>query len=238
MKKFINLFKYFLNPLNLNHYHYLNLYLYLYLYLLIVFALTQPACSPSLINLDTAKDRVATYYESGEYEKELTAIIDDAKKKFAKLEVQDNSVVVFDLDETALDNYEAIKKIGFGYEPKYWDDWVQQGAAPANKKVKELYEFLLRKGFKIIFLSGKTDTQYDATFRNLINVGYERFDTLIVRSQKDYKTKAAQFKAEKRKELTDKGYNIVGCVGDQESDCAGENSGIIVKLPNYLYLVE
>lgn len=221
MKKFINLFKYFLN-----------------LYLGIFFSVAQLSCSPSLVNLDTAKDRVADYYESGEYEKELAEIIDDAKKKFAKIEAQSNSAVVFDLDETALDNYEAIKKIGFGYEPKYWDDWVQQGAAPANKKVKELYEFLLQNGFKIIFITGKKDTQYDATFRNLINVGYERFDTLIVRSQKDYKTKAGQFKAQKRKELTNKGYNIVGCVGDQESDCDGENCGIVIKLPNYLYLVE
>lgn len=230
MKKFMNLFEPFINHLK----HYLNCRLYL----AIAFALAQLSCAPSLVNLDTAKNRVANYYESGEYEKELTDIIDDAKKKFAKIEVQDNAAVVFDLDETALDNYDAIKKIDFGYEPKWWDEWVQQANAPANKKVKELYDFLIQKGFRVIFISGKKDTQYDATFRNLINVGYERFDTLIVRSQKDYKTKAGQFKAQKRKELTDKGYNIVGCVGDQESDCVGENCGIVIKLPNYLYLVE
>lgn len=214
--------------------HYFNLHLNLSLTL----ALTLISCSPSLVNLDTAKSQVAKYYESGEYEKEMTEIINDAKEKFAKIEVREYSAVVFDLDETALDNYETIKKIGFGYESKWWDEWVQQGAAPANKKVKELYDYLIQKGFRVIFLSGKKETQYDATFRNLLEVGYSKFDTLIVRDNKEYKIKAGEFKTQKRRELSEKGYDIVGCVGDQVSDCVGENCGIIVKLPNYLYLVE
>lgn len=218
--------------------HFLNHHLYLTLTLYLTLSLTLLSCSPSLVNLDTAKNQVVSYYESGEYEKEMAAIINDAKEKFSKIEVQDNSAVVFDLDETALDNYEAIKKIGFGYEPKWWDEWVQQGTAPANKKVKELYNFLIQMGFKVIFISGKKETQYDATIKNLVLVGYNEFDTLIVRPKESHKTKAAEFKSQKRKELAEKGYTIIGCVGDQVSDCVGENCGIIVKLPNYLYLVE
>jgi acid phosphatase len=196
------------------------------------------SCSPALVNLDTAKDQVAYYYESGQYENELTEIINDAKEKFSKVELVPKSAVVFDIDETTLDNYAAIKKIGYGYEKKYWDEWLEKAEAPAIPKVKELYDFLMQKGFKIIFITGKKDYQYNATNKNMKSVGYTEFDTLITRNKDEYKIKSAQYKSQKRKELTDKGYVISGCVGDQLTDCQGENCGIVVKLPNYLYLVE
>lgn len=209
-----------------------------YLYLIFTLAVLQLSCSPALINLDTAKDEVAKYYESGQYEKELIEIITEAKEKFSFIEVQPNSAVVFDIDETALDNYEAIKKIGFGYEKKYWDEWLEEAKAPAIPQVKDLYDFLVKKGFKIIFITGKKDYQYNAAFKNLKWVGYAEFDTLITRSKDEYKIKSVQYKSKKRKELAEKGYKIVGCVGDQLTDCQGENCGIVIKLPNYLYLVE
>jgi len=223
MKNLINLFKQ-------------NLHLHLYLNLSLAFSLI--SCSPALVNIDTAKDQIASYYESGQFERELTEIINDAKEKFSKVELEPNSAVVFDIDETTLDNYEAIKQIGFGYEKKYWDEWIEKAKAPAIHKVKDLYDFLLGKGFKIIFITGKTDYQYDATLKNMKLAGYTKFDTIITRSKDEYKIKSAQFKSQKRKELVKKGYKIAGCVGDQFSDLEGENCGIKIKLPNYLYLVD
>jgi acid phosphatase len=196
------------------------------------------SCTPSQVNLDTSKDEIAYYYESGQYEKELTEIINDAKEKFSKVDLVPNSAVVFDIDETALDNYAAIKKIGFGYEKNYWDEWLEKAEAPAIPQVKNLYDFLLQKGFKVIFITGKKDYQYNATFKNMKSAGYKDFDTIITRSKDEYKIKSALYKSQKRKELTDKGYVIVGCVGDQQTDCMGPNCGIVVKLPNYLYLVD
>ncbi len=210
----------------------------LYLHLSIALAVVQLSCSPALVNLDSAKSEVTNYYESGQYEKEMTEIINDAKDKFSKMQPEPNSVVIFDIDETALDNYEAIKQFGFGYEPKYWNEWLEKSEAPAITQVKEFYDFLLQQGFKIIFITGKKDYQYNATFKNMKSVGYKEFDTIITRSKDEYKIKSALFKSQKRKELAEKGYYIIGCVGDQDSDCVGENCGIIVKLPNYLYLVE
>lgn len=207
-------------------------------FLSLTLSVTLISCFPALVNLDIAKDEVAKYYESGQYEKELTVIINDAKEKFSKIELVPNSVVVFDVDETTLDNYKAIKQIGYGYERKYWNEWVEMENAAAILQVKGLYDFLLQKGFKIIFITGRRDNQYNPTFTNLKSAGYTVFDTLITRRQDDHKTTAADFKAQKRKELVEKEYVIAGCVGDQLSDCKGENCGIVIKLPNYLYLVE
>ena len=93
------------------------------------------------MNLDTAKDEVAYYYESGQYAKELTEIIEDAKEKFSEVEPTPNSAVIFDIDETTLDNYKAIKKIGYGYESKYWDEWLEKAEAPAIPKLKVYMTF-------------------------------------------------------------------------------------------------
>jgi acid phosphatase len=218
--------------------HFLHLNLHHNIYLTLALSLTLISCSPALMNLDTAKDEVAKYYESGQYEKELAEIVNDAKEKFSKVELVPKSVVVFDIDETTLDNYQAIKKIGYGYESKYWDEWLEKAEASAIPQVKELYDFLLQKEFKIIFITGKKDYQYEATYKNLKSAGYTEFDTLIVRSKEEYKLKSALFKSQKRKELTGNGYIIAGCVGDQLTDCEGPNCGIVIKLPNYLYLVE
>ncbi|MCK7518917.1 MAG: hypothetical protein MZV64_14930 [Ignavibacteriales bacterium] len=82
----------------------------------------------------------------------------------------------------------------------------------------------MQRDFKIIFITGKKDYQYNATLKNMKLVGYTEFDTIITRNKDEYKIKSAQYKSQKRKELTDKGYVIAGCVGDQLTDCAGETA--------------
>ena len=47
-----------------------------------------------------------------------------------------------------------------------------------------------------------------------------------------------EFKTAKRIELTKKGYDIIGTIGDQWSDLEGADHGIQVKIPNYLYLAK
>jgi predicted secreted acid phosphatase len=94
---------------------------------------------------------------------------------------------------------------------------------------------LLRKGSKIIFLTARGYDEYDATYKNLINQGYNGFDTLITKSKNEYDMKSLEYKSAKRDELVQKGYEIIGTVGDQLSDIEGPHHGIQVKIPNYLY---
>ena len=78
----------------------------------------------------------------------------------------------------------------------------------------------------------------EATRRNLIEQGYTKFDTLIVRSEAERNLSAASFKLQKRNELVKNGYDIIASVGDQQSDFEGGNTGYEIKLPNYLYLLD
>jgi acid phosphatase len=191
-----------------------------------------------LINLSIAKEEVKEYYESGKFDEELNIVIADAKEKFSKIDFKDNSVVIFDVDETALDNYGLAEEMGFGYVYELNKKWNADLKAPAIPQVKELYDFLLSKGSKIIFLTGRNLSEYDATYQNLKNAGYTVFDTLITQIGEERKMKSVEFKSSKRVWLTRQGYEIVGTVGDQWTDLEGEFHGIQVKIPNYLYLIE
>ena len=190
------------------------------------------------VNLTVAREEVKQYYESGKFDEELNAVIEEAKEKFNKVEFKENSVVVFDVDETALDNYGLAEMMGFGYVYEMNKKWNAEMKAQEIPQVKELYDFLLSKGAKIIFLTGRNFPEYEATYHNLINKGYTVFDTLITQIGDETKMKAVDFKSAKRIWLTKQGYEIVGTVGDQWSDLEGEYHGIQVKIPNYLYLIE
>lgn len=196
------------------------------------------SCSSSIENLSVHKARVQFYYESGAYKQELTEVLNDAVKELSDIRPEVKSAVVFDVDETALSNYDAIKAMGFGYMSDFWHKWVLEGRAPAIEEVKDFYKTLLGRGFRIIFITGRAQKEYEATYKNLIDAGYTKFDTLIVRSPSVKDAPAYNFKSIERLVLTQMGYKIVGCVGDQDSDLEGDYTGIKVRLPNYMYSVE
>jgi len=194
--------------------------------------------SLQIMNLDTAKKLVQGYYESGEFDRESAKIIDEAIRTIDKMKLNNRSVVVFDIDETALSNYNMTKEIGFGFIPKLWDEWQQKGTAPAISQTKRFYDYLISRKIDVIFLTGREDFARESTRRNLVEKGYSKFDTLIVRTQSENKISAAIFKSIKREELTKNGYEIIACIGDQWSDLTGGNTGYKIKLPNYLYILD
>ena len=190
------------------------------------------------VNLSIAREEVKQYYTSGKFDKELTKVINEAKEKFSKVEIKKNSVVIFDIDETALNNFGLAEKMGFGYVYQMNKEWNAEAKTPAFPQVKELYDFLLSKGAKVIFLTGRNFPEYEATYKNLKYAGYTVFDTLITQIGDEKKLGNGEFKTAKRIELTKKGYDIIGTVGDQWSDLEGDDHGIQVKIPNYLYLAK
>lgn len=196
------------------------------------------SCSQTVQHLSDVKKEIISYYESGGYDKETEEIINSAIRQFETVEANNSTVVIFDVDDTALSYYELDKSISFGYVPELWDRWVEEKTVPAVRQVKKLYDFLINRGFKVIFISGRKDYHYKGTIRNLLSAGYTRFDTLIVRSKAEYELDAVNYKSSKRKELTAKGYKVAGTIGDQWSDLEGTYHGIQVKIPNYVYSIE
>ncbi|MBK7379623.1 MAG: hypothetical protein IPJ03_11550 [Ignavibacteriales bacterium] len=209
----------------------------IFLALSITFILTS-CSSTEIVNLRTAKDIVKDYYESGKFDEEMYDVIEDAKEMFSKVEIKKNSAVIFDVDETALNNYGLAKQMDFGYVYELNKKWNEELKAPAIKQTQDLYFYLLNKGVKIIFLTGRNSSEYDVTYKNLIQAGYTKFDTLITQREDEQNIKSQEFKSKKRTELTQRGYEILGTVGDQWTDLTGAYTGIEIKLPNYLYEIK
>jgi len=203
--------------------------------LIVAVVLQLTSCTDKPVNLSVARESVKEYYETGKFDEELDEVIREAKDKFKKVEFIENSAVIFDVDETALNNYEISKKMGYGYVYEMVYEWTQNAKVPAFPQVKELYDYLLSKGSKIIFLTARGYDEYDATHKNLITQGYTKFDTLITKNKNEHKMKSIDFKSAKREKLVQIGYDILGTVGDQWSDLEGPHHGIQVKIPNYLY---
>ena len=204
----------------------------------ILLSLTLLSCGSAPANLQIAKKNVMKYYESGDYSNDLKRIISNTEDEINKINVQTNSAFVFDVDETSLSNYESIKKIYFGYDPQKWDNWINEAKAPAIPDVKQFYDFVTLKKIKVIFLSSRNISQYNATYSNLNNAGYVSFDTLILKDSSYSKYTSLAFKSRQRELLTQNGYDIIADIGDQVSDLEGKFHGLQIKLPNYLYIIE
>lgn len=105
-----------------------------------------------------------------DYEIEVLKICDKAKDYFNQVDASDRSVVFFDIDDTAL----CLN---------IWEMDLLEINSPLTKinlPVLELYKFLIAKGFKIIFITGRNDTRYEETQKDLEQSGYLGFHDLIL----------------------------------------------------------
>lgn len=191
-----------------------------------------------LVNLDFVKDAIIDYHAGGNFDKDTEGAVKEAIDKFQEITPGEKTAVVFDVDEAALSNYQFIKDWDFGYIPKDFDAWIDSAKAPAIPQVLNLYNYLIGRNFKIVFITGRKDFQYEATRKNLMETGYTVFDTIIVKDKKYHGVTILKFKSEKREELVRQGYTIAGTVGDQWSDLEGPYHGIQVKIPNYQYFIK
>lgn len=193
--------------------------------------------TPLIVNLQDAKNAVKQYHTSEQYIKDMDKIIDDALLNIRQLKLPPNPAFVFDIDETALSNLPYELKYSFGYDPKTWDEWILEAAAPALAPVKRFYDSLVARGIHILLITGRKANLYEATISNLKKEGYTKFDTLICKGPEFSGKKAVEYKSQKRMELS-KQYNIIGSIGDQWSDSEGGWTILKIKLPNYMYFIE
>lgn len=192
-------------------------------------------CAPKLTNLTVAKGLVEKYYESGQYDKDMDKITIEALEELKSIPLNENSTVIFDVDETALSNYDYIKSIDYGFEWSIWIDYIKKSSAKAIPQVKKVYKWCVDNNVNVVFLTGRHHDVYEQTYRNLLLEGYVEIDTLICRNKNEIDLKAAVYKENARESLTEIDHDIIACFGDLKSDLAGKFTGIKVKLPNYLY---
>jgi len=185
-------------------------------------------------------ERLIRYHDSGEYEWRIREVANAAREylqeRAGNASSQDKLAAVFDIDETALSNWQAMADCGFcAYTVQA--ELYSNAHDPAITPVLELFNAAKKRGVAVFFLTGRPDTQRDLTIKNLNEVGYAGWTDLIMRPQGDH-SPARVFKPQERQRIEDKGYHIILNIGDQASDLAGCCAERVFKLPNPFYLVQ
>jgi len=146
--------------------------------------------------------------------------------------------LVLDIDETALSNWDEEMQDDFGYIAKDWNDWVDRKQATAVAGTLRLYKEAVAHGVSVFFITGRGESQLDATTDNLKSGGYDRWAGLALRGPHPKEQSTTEYKSGERKKMVDAGYHIILNVGDQLSDLNGNpQAERSVKLPNPFYYI-
>ena len=201
-----------------------------------------PAVEPP--NLYTLKQQVSAYVATGEYGREVATVAAEANQYLVKripkgiprnVKRANKLAIVFDIDETTLSNLRHIQANDYGYLPKIWNAWVNEGQATAIFPVQAVYNTAVNGRIDIFFITGRSPDGAAATERNLRQVGYETW-TRIFYKPEDFAESTKAFKIDTRRKLAAEGYLIIANIGDQNSDLVGGYAERTFKLPNPFYI--
>ncbi len=200
----------------------------------IVVSGTQPGQLP--VNLDTVKQQIIEYRDSGNWGRELDAAEDKGVALLrAAYNQNDTQAVVFDIDETTLDNYENLKADKFAVVNESSTAWIISGKAPAIRGSKKIYDEAVSKGIYVFFITGRAESLRTATENNLNLAGYTKYEKMIMHDKTG--ETALVYKTAARAVVERSGYRIILSVGDQDSDLLGGYTLNILKLPNPMYIL-
>lgn len=207
------------------------------------FAVESNNLSPWKTIPQECSDYVKDYMTSKGYQFDLERVSKESGfyAKRVELKGDGKDIWVFDVDETLLSNLPYYAEHGYGlevFDNEEFDKWVDKGTALTVDSSLKLYEEVLRLGFKIFLLTGRSERRRSITVENLIKAGFHDWDKLILRAAEDHGKTATIFKSEKRKEMVEEGYRIHGNSGDQWSDLLGSFMSVrSFKLPNPMYYI-
>jgi predicted secreted acid phosphatase len=196
-------------------------------------------------NLFTLKQQVSAYVATGEYGKNVAQVAADANSYLVRriprgiprsVKLATKLAVVFDIDETTLSNLRHIQANDYGYIPKIWNAWVNEGQCTAIFPVQAVYNTAINAQVDVFFITGRAPETAAVTERNLREVGYDKW-TRIIYKPAEFAQGTRAFKIEARRQLAAEGYLIIANIGDQTSDLAGGFAEQTFKLPNPFYIV-
>ncbi|KAL2643310.1 hypothetical protein R1flu_010897 [Riccia fluitans] len=167
------------------------------------------------------KSNVAAYMEV-KYHIDFAGAIEAASDYLKTVRVQGDGldVVVMDIDETALSNLEYYVEHNYGAEvfnETVWDEWVYKKKGVAFEQTLALFNQLKAAKIGTIFLTGRPESQRNATAANLIAAGYEGWTELMLRLPHENGLKAVEYKSQRRVEMETKGYRVVSSLGDHRA---------------------
>jgi len=160
----------------------------------------------------------------------------------SKNKMPDNPAITLDIDETVLSS--IAMENGNGIWLCDYLGWSRaQIFFPILPKVMEFLTLCKTMGITVFFITGRPPMMLDYTYQNFVETGIlplvgDDVKNRIYMYDGTEHTPALirAFKEQKRKEITEKGFNIFLNVGDQLSD-TGKFSKYTVLLENPFYTI-
>ena len=144
------------------------------------------------INIGDAKAAALAYYNSGAYQRDLEAVATQAASWIdSRAASAKRPALILDIDETALSNWEILKRDDFGRPiagpcdlaidaPCGWAAWDQLGRDPAIAPTLQVFQRARALNVAVFFITGRPESQRAATERNLTAVGYDGYAKLYM----------------------------------------------------------
>ena len=208
-------------------------------------AVSPAAVSSDVPSLYEAQQQVEEYISSGQYDRDFSAVVARAQEWLEqRSKTAKKPAIVLDIDETSLSNWPAYRLNGWGrvvgggcdleHGPCGLRAWQALAKSKALTPTLTLARRAHELGVAVFFISGRPPNLREATERNLREQGYDPTGLILLPEGAHFKS-AVDFKAPKRRKITQQGYTIVLSMGDQESDLAGAFAERTFKLPNPVY---
>ena len=188
------------------------------------------------------------YYTSGEALRDQQAVARAARvwaKKWARdvcgatpPKVRDcRLVAVFDIDDTLLSSYPTLStnSPAFTYSPATDSASIEECTQPVIQPVKDLYLALQRMGYSTAVITGRSESQRDATVACLTRNGITDWESLVMKPSGSTMA-ASTYKAQARRALIREGWRIGPSIGDQVSDMSYGSLAHGFLIPNPMYL--
>ena len=209
-------------------------------------AFSSEAQAERIPNLDALKKELRQYHECTctcgcwTHDQNLQAdrAIAFLRQRAAHRRGQEKLALILDIDETTLSNYQEEIGADFAYNKPVFDAWVETAQATAIPGTLRLYKEAQRLGVSIVFITGRDETERDATARNLRAQGFDNWQELVLRPIDHGSQSIGEFKQAARSGMVAKGYTLALNVGDQWSDLKGKpEAEYSVKYPDPYYFI-
>jgi len=200
-------------------------------------------------NVGDAILAAAAYHDSGEYERDIALVAKKAADWIAERALSaSRPAIVFDIDETALANWEVIKRDNFGRPiqgpcdlaldgPCGWAAWDNLAKDSPIGPTVAIFKQALAAKADVFFITGRPENQRQATEENLKSAGYVGYTKLYMVPDNARYSSAVDFKAPIRAQIEGEGFKIIANIGDQPSDLLGGYAERMFLLPNPFYRV-
>jgi len=190
-------------------------------------------------NLDTVKESIVTYYDSGRHDADA-ATVDSHLQNYVDQRIRQGArkpAVVFDIDDTSLSTFPYERRHDFSYDPASWSQWEHAGRFPAIAPTLHLVQHLVAEHVSVFFVTGRREPDRVATIHELAAAGYPSAAGYYLRPVDDHAKSVIPFKSSTRAKIAAQGYDILASAGDQWSDLRGGHAERLFKLPNPMYFL-